>query len=425
MALTRPISRRALLKKGAAASISAWAAPYFISSGVLAAPGRPGANDRVIIGFIGTGGRARQLMDHVPADGRIVAICDCYLQRCRETLEQKKQQWNTYQYYRQMFEKENLDAVVVATSDHARVLPCIRACEAGLDVYAEKPLTLTIREGRVLVQAVRKYGRILQVGSQQRSMEMNRYACEVIRNGRLGKLTKVQAICYTGPRDYDGLPGQPVPDGDDWDVWQAQTENRPFNHALQFGWMGWRDYSGGEMTNWGAHGVDQVQWALGKSHTGPVEIWPVTPGTHGKVSMRYADGIQVDFELKEGPFGGAIFTGTEAKMVLDRNVFTTDPPGFLNDVPDAEVAKPWDGPDWVSRPHIQDWINCIKSRKEPTADVEIGHRSTSVCHLANIARQIGRPLRWNPDRETFVDDPEADTYLDRPRRKGWELPEFA
>ncbi|HOA72836.1 MAG TPA: Gfo/Idh/MocA family oxidoreductase [Phycisphaerae bacterium] len=416
------LTRRTVLKRGAAAS-AAVAVPYFVPSGVLAAPGRLGANDRIILGFIGVGGRARQLMDHVPPDGaRIVAICDCYLQRCKETLEQKKANWRVYQYYQEMLEKEKLDAVVVATTDHARVLPCIRACEAGLDVYAEKPLTLTIREGRVLVNAVRKYKRILQVGSQQRSMEMNRFACEFIRKGGLGKLVRVQGVAYTGPRDYQGLPEQPIPEGNDWDVWQAQTEWRPFNHALQFGWMGWRDYSGGEMTNWGAHGVDQIQWALGKCHTGPTEIWPTTPGPHGNVSMKYADGIQVDFDLKQGPLGGGVFTGTEAKMVLDRNVFTTDPPGFIKNPPDPSVAEPWEGPDWVSRPHIQNWLDCIRTRSLPTADVEIGHRSITVCHLANIARRLGRHLRWDPDKEQFIGDDEANTYLDRPRRKGWELP---
>lgn len=418
------ISRRTLLKKGAAATATI-AAPYFIPSGVLAAPGRPGANDRVILGFVGTGGRARQLMDHVPADGRIVAICDCYLQRCKETLEQKKANWKVYQYHREMFEKEKLDAVVVATTDHARVLPCIHACQAGLDIYAEKPLTLTIREGRVLVNAVRKYKRVFQVGSQQRSMEMNRFACEFVRKGGLGKLKKVQACCYPGPRDFEGLPGQPIPEGDDWNVWQAQTEARPFNHALQFGWMGWRDYSGGQMTNWGAHGVDQIQWALDKSLTGPVEIWPVTPGPSGNVSMKYADGVQVDYDLPNGPLGGAVFIGRDATMVLDRNEFKTDPPGFIKNPPDPSVRKAWEGPDWVSRPHMQNWIDCMRSRKEPNADVEIGHRSISVCHLANIARRVGRPLRWDPDKEVFVGDDEANTYVDRPRRKGWELPTLA
>ncbi|MHC4175978.1 MAG: Gfo/Idh/MocA family protein [Planctomycetota bacterium] len=423
MTSSHRLSRRRFLGRTAAAAASGVAAPYFLAGGVLAAPGRPGANDRVIIGFIGTGGRARQLMDHVPAGGRIVAISDCYLQRYLDTLKEKKKSWNTYQYYQKMLEAEKLDAVVVATPDHARVLPCIHACQAGLDVYAEKPLTLTVREGRVLVGAVRKHKRVFQVGSQQRTMEMNRFACELVRTGGIGKLRKVQGVCYTGPRDYQGLPEQPIPQGDDWDVWQSRTEARPFNHALQFGWMAWRAYSGGEMTNWGAHGVDQIQWALGKSLTGPVEIWPVTPGTHGKVSMRYADGIQVDYELQRGPVGGGIFTGSEAKIEINRNKFVTNPPDFVKDPPDPAEAQSWEGPGWIARPHIQNWLDCIKTRERPNADVEIGHRSISVCHLVNIAREIGRRLRWDPDTETFPGDDEANAYLERPRRKGWELPD--
>ncbi len=422
MKRSHPLTRRSFLKRSAAAA--GVAIPYFVSSSALAAPGRPGANDRVIIGFIGTGGRARQLMDHVPADGRIVAIADCYRQRYLDTLKEKQTDWTTYQYHRKMLDAENLDAVVVATPDHARVLPCIHACQAGLDVYAEKPLTLTVAEGRVLVNVARKYGRVFQVGSQQRTMEMNRFACELVRSGGIGKIKRVQGLCYTGPRDYEGLGEQPIPEGDDWDVWQSRTEARPFNHALQFGWMGWRDYSGGEMTNWGAHGVDQIQWALGKSTTGPVELWPVTPGPNGKVSMRYADGIQVDYELASGPMGGGIFTGTECKIEINRNKFTTNPPDFIKDGPDPAEAQSWEGAGWVARPHIQNWLDCIKTREKPSADVEIGHRSISVCHLVNITRQIGRPLRFDPDTETFPGDEEANAYLDRPRRKGWELPEL-
>jgi len=419
MKSSRRSSRRRFLARAAAGV----AAPYFVPAHVLAAPGRPGANDRVIIGFIGCGGRARQLMDHVPASGRIVAISDCYRQRFVEALKEKKQNWKTYQYHRKMIESENLDAVVVGTPDHTRVPPCIDACQAGLDVYAEKPLTATIGEGRVLVDHVRKHKRVFQVGSQQRTMEMNRFACEFVRSGKLGKIKRVQGVCYTGPRDYQGLPEQPIPEGDDWDVWLGPTESRPFNFGLQFGWMGWRAYSGGEMTNWGAHGVDQIQWAIGKSQTGPVEIWPVTPGPNGQVSMRYADGVQVDYDLREGaPFGGCVVTGSDATMRIDRNTFATTPKDFVKDPPDPAVRKAWEGPGWISRPHMQNWIDCIKTRERPNADVEIGHRSISVCHLANIAREIGRKLEWDPDTETFPGDNEANAYVNRPRRKGWELP---
>lgn len=417
------LSRRRFLRQAALATGGGLAAPYLLPGGVLAAPGKPAPNDRVIIGFIGTGGRARQLMDHVPRGGRIVAISDCYRQRMAETLQQKKTNWRTYQYYRQMLEKENLDAVVVATPDHARVLPCIHACQAGLDVYAEKPLTLTIAEGRVLVRAVRKYKRVFQVGSQQRTMEMNRFACELVRNGGIGKIKAVLGCKYPGPRRYTGLPEEPIPEGLDWDVWCAQTDLRPYNRQLHFSWMAWRSYSGGEMTNWGAHGCDQIQWALGASHSGPVEIWPTSEGPSGGVRMRYAGGVVVRYELEQGPMGGGIFVGEKAKIEINRNKFTTNPPDLVKNPPEPATAEIWEGPGWIARPHIQNWLDCIKSRELPNADVEIGHRSITVCHLANIARELGRRLKWDPDKEIFPGDDEANKYLDRPKRKGYELPD--
>jgi predicted dehydrogenase len=388
----------------------------------------------VILGVIGTGGRGRQLMKFVMkdlTDGRIVALADAYLRRAEETTELCKSKWSgfcdgswkIYHDYHRMLDAEKLDAVIVATPDHGRVLPCIHACQAGLDVYAEKPLTLTIGEGRVLVDAVRKYKRVFQVGSQQRTMEMNRFACEIVRTGKIGKLQYVQAVNYTGPRVYQGLPEQPIPEGDNWDGWQGQAPARPFNQALQFGWMQWRSYSGGEMTNWGAHGVDQIQWALGMDGTGPVEIQPLTPGPNGAVAMRYANGVEVRFELSPGPLGGAVFVGADCKLTIDRNRFETDPPGFIKEVPDPSAAAIWEGPDWKATHHIKNWFNCIRTRERPNADVEIGHRSISVCHLANLAREIGRPLRWDPEKEEFPGDAEANTYVNRPRRQGYELPD--
>jgi len=312
----------------------------------------------------------------------------------------------------------------VPVTDHARVLTCIHACQAGKDIYAEKPLTVYIDEGRALVNAVRKHKRVFQVGSQQRSMEMNRFACELVRTGGIGKVEKVLCVNYTGPRRYTGLPEEPVPQGLDWDLWCNQTDLRPYNKQLQFGWMAWRSYSGGETTNWGAHGLDQVQWALGMSESGPVEIRPETPGPNGKVAFRYANGIAVGMVLEgEGPWGGAVFVGEKGKIEINRNKFTTNPPDLVKNPPPAEVAAIWEGPGWQAKWHMQDWVECIKSREKPVADVEIGHRSITVCHLANIAREIGRPIKWDPKTETFPGDDEANQYVNRPRRKGYEIPE--
>lgn len=177
------------------------------------------------------------------------------------------------------------------------------------------------------------------------------------------------------------------------------------------------------MTNWGAHGCDQIQWALGMSQTGPVEIWPTSPGPSGSLQMRDANGVEVRYELGGGPVGGGVFVGEQCKIEINRNKFTTNPADFVKDPPKPATAEIWEGPGWIARPHIQNWLDCIKSRELPNADVEIGHRSISVCHLANITRDIGRKLTWDPDKETFPGDEEANCYVDRPKRKGYELPD--
>jgi hypothetical protein len=421
MKTTSGSTRREFLKTAAAAT-TAFGAPTFIPARVLGREGAPSANEQVVIGAIGIGGRCNQLIDQVPEGGRIVAVADCYLQRATDAAKRRKANWAVYQDYRKMFDEEKLDAVIIATPDHARTLPCIRAVEAGLDVYAEKPLTVYIHEGRVLVNHVRKHKRIFQVGTQQRTMEVNRFCCEFVREGKIGKVKQVSAVNYTGANTYQGLPEEPIPPTDDWNEWCGPTELRPFNNKLQFGWMGWRDYSGGEMTNWGAHGIDQIQWALGKDGTGPTELWP--DGEKGIIAMKYADGTPVRFEREGAPMGGAVFIGADCKMEINRNRFATNPAGFVTNPPDpATQDAKWEGEGWIARPHIQNWLDCIKSRELPSADVEIGHRSVSICHLVNITRDLNRKLQWDPEKEQFVGDDEANKLLTRPRRAGFELPE--
>ena len=410
------------------------AAPYFIPSGVLAADGKPGANERITVGVIGVGIRGGLLISQLPEQGQIAAVADCFVTRCHDLAKARKAKWRIHQDYRKLLDEKDIDAVIVATPDHGRVLACILACQAGKDIYAEKPLSLYIREGRLLVQAVQKYGRVVQVGSQQRSMEMNRFACEFVRTGGIGKIRKIQAINHTGPDRIPrvALPVEPIPNGLDWDLWQGQAESRPYNSLLayrHFGWRMWRDYSGGEMTNMGAHGLDQIQSALGMDYTGPVEFWPVTPDQdNGKVSYRYANGIQVDLELaeKHGPECGAIFTGDKGKIEINRNKFTTNPKDLVRNGPTEADAAKWrdEVGKYMAKYHIANWLDCIKSRQKPIADVEIGHRSVTVCHLCNIAREVGRKIKWDPQQEQIVGDEQANRLLSRPRRKGYELPEL-
>jgi predicted dehydrogenase len=408
----------------------ACAAPMIIPRAVLGGDGTPGANDRIGVGAIGVGFRAILLLQQLPEDGRIVALSECNLPRAEKFKAGKKADWEIYPDHRKMLERTDIDAVIVGTAEFQRVMPCIHACQAGKDVYAEKPLTLYIREGRVLVDHVRKHNRIFQVGTQQRSMEMNRIACQFIREGGLGKLREVRAVNYPGPWNVPNrpYPEEPVPAGLIWDVWLNQAAERPY-HSQWMKWMFWREFSGGQMSNWGAHGVDQIQWALGMDETGPVEIWPVTPGPNGEVRMRYANGLEVRFMLPEAPMGGGIFIGEKGKLEINRNKFASNPPEIaeelLKQVNVAEEERKWsdDLALWQARWHMQNWLDCIRTREKPVSDVETGHRSISACHLANIARRMGRRLKWNPDAEQFVGDEEANREVDLPRRKGYELPQ--
>jgi predicted dehydrogenase len=420
-------SRRAFLKQTTLGTAAGAAFPYIVPRHVLGASGQPGANDRIQVGVIGVGFRANLLIDQLPKPGQVVALADCYLTRCEESAAKRQAKWELYQDYRRLLDRKDIDAVIIATHDHGRVLPCIHACQAGKDVYAEKPLTLYPAEGRVLVNAARRYKRVFQVGSQQRSMRMNDMACRLVRTGGLGKIKLVRGVNYPMSRPAPDLPGEPVPEKLDWDMWQGQTPFRPYNQKLHRGWGGWLEYSGGEMTNWGAHGLDQIQWALGMDGTGPVEFWPLEDGPKDAIGFRYANGVEVRLdlpELGEHLIGGARFIGEKGKINIWRNNFFVEAPGVKLDLPpQEEIEKWWDKRAlWQAQYHMGAWLECIPKRQTPNADVEIGHRSMNLGHLANICRRLNRRIRWDPEKEEVPGDREAGLLVNRPRRKGYELP---
>jgi predicted dehydrogenase len=368
----------------------------------------------------------------------VAAICDADSRKTAAAAKTHQADWSIYQDYRKMLDRSDLDAVIVCACDHHHVLAGMLACQAGKDIYVEKPLSLYIREGRALVNAARKYERVAQTGTQQRTMEMNQFACELVRDGGIGKIRAVECINYTGPIAYpaEGLPAEPIPDGVDWNLWQGQAPERPFNPELFSHWKdgagrwwgNWRAYSNSQLTGLGAHAFDMVQYALGMDDSGPVELWPVEEGPTARIHFRYANGTEVrlrfpDAEPYQGPRLGAIFVGADCKIEINRNKFTTNPPDFVKNAPDPQLAEKWEGDGWVAKGHVQNWFNCIRSRQRPNADVEIGHRTATVCQLLVITRQLMRRLKWDPKKEQFVGDAEANALLDRPRRKGWELPE--
>ncbi|MHC4403836.1 MAG: Gfo/Idh/MocA family protein [Planctomycetota bacterium] len=430
-------SRRRFLKQTAALATGAAAAPWIIPRGVLASADQPGANDRIGLGGIGIGRQGSGLVRSAGSQVRLVGIADVNLPRAHERAEPFGGE--AFQDYRKLLDRKDVDAIITATPDHWRALVCIHACQAEKDLYAEKPMTLTIREGRLMVEAVRRYRRVFQTGSQQRSNSQNRYGCELVRNGRLGKIREVIGHNYPSPWEC-ALPGQPVPQGLDWDMWCGPAEVVPYHVDLYTprrnpGWISFRPYSGGEMTGWGAHGLDQIQWALDMDESGPVEIWTEgdkhNPPTYSEpesrargekicrvpmIHYRYANGVTL--KLDNGNPGGGIFIGDQGKIEIFRGRVTSNPAELVEEpIKDSDIRL------YKSDNHMQNWLDCIKSRKRPIADVEIGHRSTTVCHLGNIARWVGRKLRWDPEKEVFPGDDEANAYLDRPRRKPYELPE--
>jgi predicted dehydrogenase len=429
------MNRRSFLRRTASAA-AAVSIPAYIPAGVFAAPGQPGANDRIRIAFIGCGGRARHLMspNEDLSQAEIVAVCDTFLPRTEEAAKARPDgaKWAKYQDYRKMFEQSKLDAVFVETTCHARVLIMIHALQAGLDVYGEKPLTLTIAEGRTLVKAVRKHNKILQTGTQQRSMPINMHVSRLIREGVLGKGLTVTACNFEGPKRWTPKEGQPVPAGLDWDAWCNQAELRPYHRDLQYGWSDWWDYDGGGqcwgVSGWGTHSLDQVQCALGTSETGPVEVWMDEDVPNGKVTMKYANGVLLKLHGAKRPWNaqtkvglddlGAIFQGENGKIELVRGNYRAEPKELVKDTPPpSPCCEPKESVD-----HLKNFFDCLRSRKLPNADVEIGHRSTTVCQLVNICRDLKRKLTWDPKAEQFVGDAEANKMLSRPRRKGYELP---
>ena len=299
----QPVKRRAFLQ----AAATALSVPYIIPASALAARGRPGANDRISVGLIGAGYRARDLIMESPPDLQVVAVADCDLRQINSFLAAVGQNDNSrvaaqctqYQDYQEMFRQEKLDAVFVATTTHARVLACIQAMQAGLDVYAEKPLTLTIEEGQHLVHAEQQYDRVFQVGTQQRSIAINNFGSDLIRSGAIGSVQTVKCPNFPGPRPRPQLSPESTPPEMNWDLWCSQTELTPFSSELHPGlhkWARYREYCGWLVTGW-VHAFDQIQRALGTDDTGPVEIWPEEAGPDARVSLRYASGtlLQVGY----------------------------------------------------------------------------------------------------------------------------------
>ncbi|HEY7314703.1 MAG TPA: Gfo/Idh/MocA family oxidoreductase [Gemmataceae bacterium] len=400
------------------------------------------ASDRITLGFIGVGTQNRGHLGHFLGQGdvQVLAVCDVDTNRrdnAKKTVEQrygeKKKSGEykgcaAYNDFRELLARKDIDAVVIATPDHWHAIPVIEACRAGMDIYCEKPLSLTIHEAKTMRDAVRKYARVFQTGSQQRSDKEFRLACELVRSGRIGKLKTVY-VNVGGPSRPCDLPEESAEPGLDWDRWLGPAPRRPYNSVLSPrgvhkhfpNWRNYREYSGGMMTDWGAHHFDIAQWGLGMDDSGPVEIIPPEDAKAEKgLRYVYANGVVVLHADKDDAgknVRGLTFAGSDGKVFVDRGYLASDPADIIKQplgVHDVRLYK--------SPGHQRDWIECVRSRRRPLCDVEIGARSVTVCHLGNLAYWNHRKLRWDPEHWHFVGDSEADKWLDRARRDPWQLP---
>jgi predicted dehydrogenase len=437
------LTRRLFLKGSAAATTAALLGPTIVPASVL---GADVPSDRITFGFVGVGrmgmGDMREILGIKQA--RVVAVCDLDSNRVKNAQKTVEARYGgqspsgTYKGckafgdYRDLVAQADIDAVCIATPDHWHVLPAIAAAKAGKDIFVQKPLSLTIQEGRALSDTVARYGRIFQVGSQQRSDARWRHACELVRNGRIGKLHTVRVGFGTDPGTGVEQP-MPVPDALDYDFWlgptpwEAYTEKRvhPQTGYGRPGWLRIAAYGAGMITGWGAHHNDIAQWGMGTECTGPVEIegraeypkdglWDV----HGnfRIEYTYANGVKVICADNKQNKQGVLFEGSEGWVYIMRGKIDTQPKSLLTSTI---------GPDEIhlykSDSHKGNLIECIKSRAETVAPVEIGHRSCTVCLLGDIAMKLGRKLKWDPDAEKFTNDDEANRMLWRPMRSPWKL----
>jgi predicted dehydrogenase len=444
-------SRRDFLKSTLAAGMAGFAAPYLIPSGIIGRPGRLAPSDKVVFGAIGTGSRSYSDTGALKAleDVQFAAVCDVELLRARRDAAPNRlgvDEKSIYQDYRRLLDRKDIDAVVIASPDHWHALHSISAALAGKDVYCEKAMTLTVKEGRAMVNAIRNNKRVLQVGSQQRSSANFYRACMLIRNGYIGKVTKVVGVNFAGAWESK-LPAEPIPGTLDWDMWLGPAPLTPFNENIRTsrsrpGWLSIKEFCGGEICGWGAHDLDQIQWALGMDESGPTEVWvegqPYKPwiaedgSREGRffgaqetvVHMMYPGNIHVELSEMAVPNGGALFIGEKGQIRIDRSKFEVSNPEWKT-IPLENMPVQL----YTAKSHYRNFVDCIKDRKRPVADVEIGHRSATVCHLGNIARwvsqstqTVGTKLVWDPKKEEFKDNQLANSMLDRPRRKGYELP---
>jgi predicted dehydrogenase len=422
--MSNQLTRRKFLKTAAIGAVGVAVFPQFVAS----CQSNKKSDGIIRLGFIGLGQQAMYLLNGFMgmADVEVVAGCDVYgikrerfLRRVNDyyTQQEKRVSVEVYENYKDLIARDDIDAVVIATPDHWHAFIAIAACNAKKNVYLEKPLTFTIREGQELVKAVRKNKVILAVGSQQRSDPNFQHAVKMVQEGKIGKIEKVNAYVGAPPTPYD-LPEEPVPADLNWPLWLGPSEYVHYNSQLnppisldpeqkeQF-WGAWRWYKelgGGFTTDWGAHMFDIAQWGLGMDNSGPVEIIPAGYEDTKFLTFKYANGVVMTEEpFDEKQTKGVKFWGDKGWIEVSRGHFLASDDSLLP--PKVEATE---GAYETKVPHLANFIQAVKTKTDPVVPVEIGHRTCTVCTLGNIAYDLMRPIKWDPAAEKFVDDPAAE-----------------
>lgn len=417
------MSRRSFVRKSLVAAGSCIAVPTIVPSVVF---GADAPSNRIVMAAIGVGGQGTGNMKGFQAksESQVVAVCDVDAAHRKQAMEilgiDAK---NTYNDFREVLARKDIDAVSVGTPDHWHAPITIAAIKSGKDVYCEKPLTLTIEDGRKISDAAKRYGRIVQTGSQQRSGSEFRLACELVRNGYIGELKTIRVGIPGNNRSCPEWQPEPVPDGFDYNLWLGPAPMAPYTTMrCHYTFRFILDYSGGQMTNWGAHYLDIAQWGNNADDTGPVNIdgkgeFPTkglfNTATTVDIKYTYANGVLL--HLTTGS-GHTRFEGTEGWVDVTRGKIQSEPESLVR-----VRIKPDEVHLYNSRDHKLDFLECIKSRKNSVANAEVGHRSASVCHLGNISMLLGRALQWDPAKEQFINDEAANAMTSRPMRAPWHL----
>jgi predicted dehydrogenase len=437
MKRNKRINRRRFLKSALAAAAGAAAAPCFVPSSALGKGLVPAASERITMGLIGTGGRGGALLYNFIglSDARIVAVCDVKqpareAARARVNKTYADEGCAAYVDFREMLARDDIDAVAVASPDHWHVAHALHAVRAGKDVYVEKPLGLSVEQGKRLRQAVHRYGRVMQFGTQERSAYSTRFACELVLNGRIGKVSRV----LVGSRysvASPNYPPMPVPDGLDYDLWLGPAPWAPYtaNRVVNSWWFHISDYALGFLAGCGIHTIDMAQWGNGTQLTGPtaVEGSGVFPAdglcdcaTAWNVDLTFANGVTMNFtDGQKNPLG-VRFEGTDGWVfVKERHLG-----GTVDAYPKLLLRETF-GPDEIHLPvsnnHQQNFLDCVKTRATPVAPVDSAVRSDTLCQLSDIAMRLGRKLKWDPEKEDFVGDDGASRRLSRAMREPWRL----